>query len=116
MWKAYFEKTFQKPDIPPCDRQEDIIKYNNLLDSEITCEEVRSAINNLSASKAPGLDGIPGGCLKVACQKIVPFLTKIFNVIFETCSFPEMWSRSVIIPIHKKVMYLTLKIIEEYPY
>ena len=78
------------------------VKHNDILDSPISPAEVRMAIHNLKASKAPGLDGIPGGCIKAAGETIVPLLTELFNAIFDLHDFPEIWSHSVIVPIHKK--------------
>ena len=33
---------------------------------------------------------------------IAPFLQKIYNVIFETGTYPESWAKGLIVPIHKK--------------
>ena len=38
----------------------------------------------------------------MASEKILPFLTKLFHTIFDSHEFPESWSRSIIVPIHKK--------------
>ena len=33
---------------------------------------------------------------------IVPYLSKLFNDIFITGVYPDLWTKSVIVPIHKK--------------
>ena len=33
---------------------------------------------------------------------IVPYLSKLFNDIFHTGVYPDLWIKSVIVPIHKK--------------
>ena len=75
---------------------------HDILDANITREEVTSALTRLKASKAPGLDGLHGGCYKIAGDRILPFLVKLFNKIYDTHFFPESWTRSVILPLHKK--------------
>ena len=102
-WKQHFAKLLLSEE-----GSLNIVSYinydtqNETLYSPISPNEIRSSIHDLRASKAPGLDGIPGGCIKIACDKITPFLTKLFNYVFDTREFPECWSQSVIIPIYKK--------------
>lgn len=56
----------------------------------------------MKCGKAPGLDEISVEFLKTAESIVTPFLTKLFNRLFETGYFPEEWSRSVIVPLFKK--------------
>ena len=102
-WKSHFENTFKLSNRHE-DREtvDDELVLHDLLDAKITTTEVRGAITKLKASKAPGMDGIPGGCIKVASDKLTPFLTKLFNALYDASYFPEMWSRSIILPLHKK--------------
>ena len=102
-WKKHFEEMFSESNKIVCTESlvEEIICHDKL-DEMISREEVRCAINTLKPTKAPGLDGLPGGCIRVACDKIAPFLTKLFNKLFDSHYFPEAWSKSVIIPLHKK--------------
>ena len=72
------------------------------LDHEISEAEVKAAIKNLKNNKAAGLDGVSSEFLKSADDIIVPFLTKLFNKMFDTGYFPEKWCQSVIMPLHKK--------------
>ena len=59
------------------------------LDQEISESEVRFAIKNLKNNKAAGLDGVSSEFLKSADEIIVPFLTKLFNKMFDTGYFPD---------------------------
>ena len=74
----------------------------NDLDGEITEAEVRLAIKKLKNNKAAGLDGVSSEFLKAAEDSIVPFLTKLFNNMFNIGYFPEKWCQSVIMPLFKK--------------
>jgi len=78
------------------------VTENSALDSQITTTEVKAAINNFKTGKAPGLDGIPGECLKAAGDKISPILVELFNALFQCQYFPQQLSQSIIVPIHKK--------------
>jgi len=104
VWKNYFEQIYQHSaetheDVVP--HFEEVIDHPEL-DAQISSAEVDSAIRRIKTGKAPGLDDLPGECFRTACSKIVPFLTTLFNNLFDTHYFPRRWLESVIVPIHKK--------------
>ena len=72
------------------------------LDNPIKEHEVRQAIKNLKTGKACGLDDICGEFLKHADSLVVPFLTNLFNRLYDASHFPVDWCKSVIIPLLKK--------------
>ena len=72
------------------------------LDDPITEQEVRQAIRNMKHGKASGIDEICGEFLKYAENVVVPFLTQLFNKLYNASLFPAVWSKSVIVPIFKK--------------
>ena len=74
---------------------------DEILDSPITNLEVERAITKIRRGKAPGVDQIPGELIKLGKQFLVPYLTKLFNVLYTTSTFPEDWNKSIIVPIHK---------------
>ena len=63
---------------------------------------MQESISKIRINKAPGLDKITNEMLKHTHTDIVPFLTKLFQHIFENKLFPTEWTKSVIVPIHKK--------------
>ena len=73
-----------------------------LLDVEITIIEVKAALRKLKGGKAAGPDQIINEFLKGAEPLVLPFLVKIFNKVFNTSVFPEEWTKSIIVPLHKK--------------
>ena len=100
-WKTHFQNLFQNNRnllSSAVFNDEDTI-FHDVLYASILFEEIRHAIRKIRVTKAPGLDGIPGGCYKVAEEKIIPFLKELFDIMFNTHIFPQSWSRSVIIPI-----------------
>ena len=63
--------------------------------------DVLRAINNLNASKPPGLDGISPKILKLAGFSIVPILTRIFNLSLSTGTVPHSWKMANVVPLFK---------------
>ena len=72
------------------------------LDRSISKEEVRQSIRNLKQGKAPGLDNLCGEYLKNAEANITPFLTLLFNKIYDSSCFPSEWCNSIIIQLFKR--------------
>ena len=60
------------------------------------------SIRKLKQGKASGLDNVLAEMLKSAGALLTPFLTECFNEIFKSGSYPDTWTRAVIVPIHKK--------------
>ena len=82
------------------DRENDV--YDDILDSEITEEEIRKAINKLKNGKASGPDCILAEMLKLGEKEIIQFLKKYFNMLLSKGLFPIEWTKAIITPIHKK--------------
>ena len=73
----------------------------------ITLDEVTYAIKGSSNNKCPGIDGIPAEFFKLYLSKIVPFLTALFNNIYDGGTVPSTWNTTIIklIPKSKDVTY-----------
>ena len=94
------------------DRESDVEKWEKSsehhspniesLDCPISEEEVTESIRKLKQGKASGLDNVLAEMLKSAGALLTPFLTECFNEIFKSGSYPDTWTRAVIVPIHKK--------------
>jgi len=72
------------------------------LNCAISEEEIETAIDYLKPNKAPGNDNIISEMMKCSKCMMLPYLTKLFNVIFDRGEFPRAWCDSVIIPLYKK--------------
>ena len=116
-WKTHFDKVlndnaaqpqaneFENANVYESDTQtmnETETNFIPELDNPISEDEVRDAIKNLKVGKASGLDEICGEFLKYSENLIIPFLTKLFNKLYDTSVFPSEWCKSVIIPLFKK--------------
>lgn len=76
--------------------------FDETLDSDITLQEVCSALHKLKCRKAAGPDQVINEFLLASEQLVMPFLVKLFNCIFKKGIFPEKWTKSIIVPLHKK--------------
>ena len=74
----------------------------DLLEQQITHQEVLDAISVLKNNKSAGPDGISGEFYKYAPPELALFLTRYFNKLFDSGLFPYQWSEAIIQPIHKK--------------
>ena len=108
-WQNHFEKILGSSGDHPsrgassdCSRSPEEEVVIPELDDEMTEDEVRQAIRRLKPGKSPGLDQVLGEFLKAAEIQIVPFLTKLFNRIYDSGQYPESWTKSVIVPLLKK--------------
>ena len=102
-WKSYFENLFNQNVtahfIP--ESSETNMMYDEVLDADISPEEIELAITKLRNGRAPGLDETPGELIRIGRKYLIPFFTKLFNAIYDRQDFPEEWCRSVIVPIYK---------------
>ena len=63
--------------------------HDELLDSEITEDEVRKAIRRLQSGKAAGADEVINEFLKSTERVILPFLVKLCNASFNQGNGPS---------------------------
>ncbi len=104
-WEAYFKHLFgdnnnkQEPlttdVIPP-------VPIFNKLDFSIKEEEILTALKKLKKDKAPGLDNILHEFLIAGKESLLKPLCKLFNLVFNSGTYPSIWSLNFLRPIHKK--------------
>ena len=74
---------------------------DEILNTAITEEEVRTVIKHLPKNKACGIDGIPNEFLIHTFEQFPHIVVKLFNNIMETGEIPIAWQEAVIFPLHK---------------
>ncbi len=74
---------------------------SDILNSTVTNSEVTYALSELNKGKSPGSDGIPVDVFIALSKELTPFLTHLFNYIFEKGVYPESWSTGLISPVPK---------------
>lgn len=72
------------------------------LDSPITYEEVVNGIKSLKRNKASGCDDLLNEYFIESFHILAGHITDIFNNIFDSGCFPEVWSKGHIVPIYQK--------------
>ena len=72
------------------------------LDGEITREEIIGGIDRQKNGKAGGLDEVSAELLQLTKGKLLEFLIKLFNIMFDTSTFPLRWAKAIVVPLHKK--------------
>ena len=81
----------------------EIADYLEILDSEISLEEVKKSIDNLENGKAAGIDSIIPELIKSLQNEGLRTLTTLINFILTRGGgFPREWATGIIVPIFKK--------------
>ncbi len=81
---------------------ENTLTESLITDRPITISEVKKFINSLKCGKSMGLDGLETEMLKYGKNVIVSSITKLFNCILNTSTYPESWRKTYIMSLHKK--------------
>ena len=89
------------------DPQKEIETYkdnaiSDCLNAPITSEEVQSALKNVKNKKAAGSDGLICEFFKYSDNQLDNPLVALFNYVFSSGEYPDLWSNGIINPIHKK--------------
>ena len=72
------------------------------LEPDILEREVKWALESITTNKASGGDGIPAQLLQILRDDAVKVLHSVCQQIWKTQQWPQVWKRSVFIPIPKK--------------
>ena len=75
------------------------------VNAPISQYEVENALKHLSTKKSCGNDNIIVEMLKSTQNLMIPYMISLFNGILDTAEYPELWSESIIVPIHKQGSY-----------
>jgi hypothetical protein len=81
---------------------------------EPSASEVEVAIGKLKRCKSPGADQIPAELIQAGGETLRSDIHKLIRLIWNKEELPHQWKESIVVPIHKKVIKLTVIIIEAY--
>ena len=74
---------------------------SDLLNSPITIDEIQKAIRKLKCQKTASVDSIPAEFSKHGCNKLLPALVLLFNIVIGSGEYPSSWTTGIIHPVHK---------------
>ena len=77
------------------------------LDETINEQEIVNAIKKLNSGKSGGPDRLLNEFFIYGIDILPKYLSKLFNVIYDSGHFPSCWTDGHIVPIHKKGSYNT---------
>ena len=83
------------------DVEHDKSNMTQFLNSSITAEEIKNAIQKLKCKKAAGVDSISAEFYKYGCNELFPALELLFNTILTDGEYPSRWATGII-PVYKK--------------
>ena len=103
-WFLHFKRLLENDDVTYVEESnEDCIDDEDLeFNRPISTEEVLLALRKLKPNKSSGTDGIISEMIKNAGNVITPFLVRLLNTLFDKGVYPDSWSESIILPLHKK--------------
>ena len=65
-------------------------------------DEIRLSVKHLKAEKKPGPDSIIPEFFMYGGETLLPILIKLFNRLFKNGEYPDNWTESIIVTLHKK--------------
>ena len=83
-FKNLFANNYTDDNVQDASQFDNSEESDRFLNEEITELQLQKAIKKLKCGKACGLDGITVEMFKAGGQDLMLFLTRMFNVLFET--------------------------------
>ena len=97
-WQEYTQELYRK-DLHDSGNHNNVITH---LEPDILECKVKWALGSITMNKANGGDGIPVDLYKILKDDAVKALHSICQQIWKTQQWPQVWKRSVLIPIPKE--------------
>jgi hypothetical protein len=102
MWREYFDKLFNEDS---GNSSIELVISSDDLNRQFVCRiqesEVKDDLKRMKGGKVMGLDGKPIEVLRSLVDVAIVWLTKLFNLIFQSNRMPNEWRRSILVSIFK---------------
>ena len=98
-WKEHFEELLNPTNTPSMMEAELEVDGGS---SSISLMEVTEVVKHLRSGKAPGIDEIQPEMLKALGVEGLSWLTRLFNIAWESGTVPKEWQTGVVVPLFKK--------------
>ena len=100
-WTNMFKELLFNPELTNFE-----IKKNDeehvIMNKEITKEELLIVTKKIKKTKASGLDQVLNEMILCTVNMYPEIFLNLFNSLLNNGIFPNLWTRSIIIPLHKK--------------
>ena len=103
-WSEYFEQLLNVDDGRVAEisgAQMNGVLEDDLIDVDVTVEDVRKAVKKLKKGKSPGVDGITSEMLCFGGECMLEWLTRVCKVCVLEEKVPSDWVRAIIVPLYK---------------
>ncbi|KAJ8726971.1 hypothetical protein PYW08_015368 [Mythimna loreyi] len=77
------------------------MRNNSFVLINTDAKEVENTLMGLKSNSAPGWDNISTSFLKYCHKEVVPIITHLINLCFNSGIFPTLLKKSIITPVHK---------------
>ena len=84
------------------DIQINLQNNDEILNSQITDDEIKKCVNKLHNNKSPSEDMIINEYIKSTIEIMLPIYRSYFNIILDSGNIPETWLKGIICPIYKR--------------
>lgn len=102
LFASYFESMYEKEDSPVNMNEGTLANSGgDLAETIINSCGLYRRLRSLNINKGPGFDGIPPVVLKRCCNGFTYPLSILFIKSLACGIFPELWKKTIVIPIHK---------------
>ena len=103
VWKRYFQNVLNeggRSEVQGDEGGEEVNGGNELLNEDVTREEVKQALDTLKRKAAPGSDRLTA---EMVCSDVlVDFWCSLFSWCWKNGMVPSEWRRSTVVPIPKR--------------
>jgi hypothetical protein len=101
-WWEYFDKLFNE-DSESSSIELDISSddLNRQFMCRIQESEIKDALKRMKGGKTMGPNGIPIEVWRTFGDVAIVWLTKLFNIIFQSNKMPDEWRQDILVPIFK---------------
>ena len=100
-WTNMFKKLLFNPELTNFEIEKDDEEHV-IMNKMITKEELLAATKKIKKSKASGLNQVLNEMILCTVDMYPEIFLNLFNSLLDNGIFPNLWTKSIIIPLHKK--------------
>jgi hypothetical protein len=67
----------------------------------VSINSIRKRLAAIGRKKSVGPDGVPGEIFKLGGETMIPYLTRLLDIIMNNNYIPSDWKKAIVVPIYK---------------